>query len=56
LLLGQALPVGDHFPNWREIDGVALAEQMAHPTGGVLFDVRVNNFLDGVLASVARRC
>jgi hypothetical protein len=44
LFLGQALPVGDHFPNWREPDGVALAEQLAHPIEGVLFDVRVNHF------------
>jgi hypothetical protein len=44
LFLGQALPVGDHFPNWRDPDGVALAEQLSHPIEGVLFDIRVNHF------------
>jgi hypothetical protein len=44
LLLGQALPVGDRFPNWRDPYGQSIAHQLAHPIEGILFDVRVNHF------------
>ncbi|MEV6196609.1 hypothetical protein AB0M19_29895 [Streptomyces sp. NPDC051920] len=44
-LLGAGLPTGsDRWPDWRDGDAKVLAEQLAWPVDGVLFDVECNDF------------
>ena len=38
-VLALGMPVGERFPNWRNLASEALAEQLQGPTLGVLFDV-----------------
>jgi len=42
--LRHALPVGANFPNWRDLGSQALAEQLAWPVKGILFDIENNAF------------
>jgi hypothetical protein len=44
-LLGEGLPVGGRrWPDWRNEDRESLAERLAGPVDGVLFDVQNNAF------------
>ncbi|MFF2935361.1 hypothetical protein [Streptomyces mirabilis] len=44
-LLGAGLPTGDRsWPHWRDGDAEELAERLARPIDGVLFDVEHNGF------------
>ena len=42
--LTSALPQGKRFPNWRQLGGEALRQQLARPLEGLLFDVEHNKF------------
>lgn len=42
--LATALPVGGSWPDWRDDDPAVLAERLADPVHGVLFDVEWNGF------------
>ncbi len=42
--LQASLPIGDGFPDWRDVGGDALADQVRWPVDGVLFDVAHNDF------------
>jgi len=42
--LQSALPTGERFPNWRDLDSAALRRQLEGPIDGCLFDVRKNVF------------
>ncbi len=44
VLLGLALPVGDRFPPWRDLDSPLLERQLARPVDGLVFDVEHNDF------------
>lgn len=44
VLLSAGLPVGGRWPDWRNLRSVALQEQLAAPSEGVLFDVAENGF------------
>lgn len=41
--LSFALPVGERFPNWREIDSPYLVDAFRRPLEGLLFDVEHNS-------------
>jgi hypothetical protein len=41
--LGLAMPVGGKFPDWRDLDSVALADAFAWPLEGLWFDVKQNS-------------
>ncbi|GAA4304985.1 hypothetical protein GCM10023086_22520 [Streptomyces venetus] len=43
-LLGAGLPTGSRWPDWRDGDPEDLAERLAWPVDGVLFDVEHNAF------------
>lgn len=43
-LLATGLPVGGRWPDWRDGDPDQLAERLAAPVDGVLFDVQENGF------------
>lgn len=43
-LLGLGLPTGDRWPDWRAGTPAMLAERLAAPVAGVLFDVEHNGF------------
>ncbi len=43
-LLQFALPVGEHFPNWRNGPEEKLRERLAWPSEGLCFDVEHNVF------------
>lgn len=43
-LLTAALPTGPGWPNWRDSEPDAIAEALAWPVQGVLFDARNNAF------------
>ncbi|MFC7244506.1 hypothetical protein ACFQO7_18675 [Catellatospora aurea] len=43
-LLTAGLPVGGRWPDWRDGDPDQLAERLAAPVDGVLFDVQENGF------------
>lgn len=42
-LLGEGLPVGPGFPDWRTLDA-SIEHQLAGPLEGILFDVEHNAF------------
>ncbi|KAF1066967.1 MAG: hypothetical protein GAK45_01784 [Pseudomonas citronellolis] len=43
-LLAIALPCGEGFPDWRQLDDPELARQLAWPAEGIAFDVEHNAF------------
>ena len=43
-LLRTALPVGERFPTWRDLDGPRLRDQLEQPVEGIVFDVLHNGF------------
>ncbi|MGW6542415.1 hypothetical protein ACWGBH_06120 [Streptomyces massasporeus] len=44
MLLAAGLPVGSSWPDWRDGEPEDLAERLAWPVDGVLFDVEHNGF------------
>jgi hypothetical protein len=42
--LAQVLPLGDRWPDWRSGDRTVLADRLARPVEGALFDVANNGF------------
>lgn len=44
LLLATAMPTGQRFPNWRDLDSDRLAKRMNWPIEGVCFDVEQAEF------------
>ena len=43
LVLGEALPVGERFPTWRDLKSDVLRDQLEWPVDGLLFDVEQND-------------
>jgi len=41
--LAFAMPVGDKFPDWRELGSMVLADAFAWPLEGLWFDVKQNS-------------
>jgi len=44
VLLGEGVPVGDGWPNWRDVKHGQLRGRLDAPVQGVLFDVEHNGF------------
>jgi hypothetical protein len=44
--LSAGLPIGPHWPDWRNGDPDDLREKLAWPVEGVLYDVEENDFWD----------
>ncbi|MCI0380890.1 MAG: hypothetical protein L0215_25180 [Gemmataceae bacterium] len=42
--LQAGLPIGDGFPNWRSESQESLAQRLAIPVEGILFDIEYNAF------------
>lgn len=42
--LGEGLPLGDRYPNWREPDAPEVRDQLAWPFEGIAFDIEHNAF------------
>lgn len=43
-LLALALPIGERFPDWRELDSSAIRASLAWPAEGITFDVEHDRF------------
>ncbi len=42
--LATGLPVGERFPNWRQLDALQIAGEVDSPLDGILFDIENNAF------------